>query len=237
MKHFKLGLYALSMLLCIGSVKAQTVDEVVNKYLDALGGKEKLSTLKTVRMEGVMNTNNTDVNITVTKDNMVGQRIDIAVMGMNGYKIFTPLNGWNFMPFAGQKEPTPMKPEELNAMIPGLDIQGNLFNYKDKGHQLILVGKEKVDTADCFKIKATLKNGNTATYFIDAKTFYLVKTISTQFINGSSKEVTTGYSNFKPAANGFVFPFTTTNAQGQIDFTKIDVNLPIDPKVFTTVTN
>lgn len=33
-------------------VHAQTADEVVDKYIASLGGKEKLMSLKTVKMEG-----------------------------------------------------------------------------------------------------------------------------------------------------------------------------------------
>lgn len=234
MKQFKLGLLALTALISVQAIQAQTVDEVVNKYVDALGGKEKLASLKTIRMEGIMNTNGTDVNIVVTRSTMVGQRIDIAVMGMNGYKIFTPTNGWNYLPFAGQKAPEPMKEEEVKSGAAGLDIQGNLFNYKEKGNQLELLGKEKVDSADCYKIKATLKNGKVITYFIDAKTYYLVKTIGVQNMNGQNKEVSTGFSNYKPTTNGYIVPFTTTNSQGQIDYSKVEVNIPVDAKVFTT---
>jgi len=35
------------------SAQAQTVDDVINKYIDALGGKEKLNSIKTLYMEGV----------------------------------------------------------------------------------------------------------------------------------------------------------------------------------------
>ena len=103
MKQIKLGLLVVATLIGVQSITAQTVDEVVNKYVDALGGKEKLASLKTVRMEAVMNANGTDVDITITKSQMVGLRMDIAVMGMNGYQIVTPTAGWSFMPFAGQK--------------------------------------------------------------------------------------------------------------------------------------
>jgi len=33
--------------------QAQSVDEIVNKYIDAMGGKEKLNSIKSLYMEGV----------------------------------------------------------------------------------------------------------------------------------------------------------------------------------------
>ena len=82
MKQIKFGIVVIAALIGIQSVTAQTVDEVVNKYVDALGGKEKLASLKTVRMEATMSANGADIEITITKSQMVGQRLDIAVMGI-----------------------------------------------------------------------------------------------------------------------------------------------------------
>ena len=233
MKQIKLGLLALATLLSVQSAKAQNIDEVVNKYVAALGGKEKLSTLKSVRMDGTLNASGTDVNLTITKSQLVGERIDIIAMGMNGYQIFTPTMGWVYMPFMGQTVPEVMKEEQIKTGAAGLDIQGALFNYKEKGIDLQLLGKEKVDSFDCYKIKATFKSGLTINYFIDTKTNYIVKTIATQKIGAEQKEEINGYANYKSTDNGYIFPFTTTIEQGEINFTKIETNIPVDNKIFT----
>jgi len=102
MKQIKFGIVAIAALIGIQSVTAQTVDEIVNKYVDALGGKEKLASLKTVRMEATMTANGADIEITITKSQMVGQRMDIAVMGMNGYQIITPTAGWSLCLLQGK---------------------------------------------------------------------------------------------------------------------------------------
>lgn len=232
MKQIKFCIAAIAALISVQTVTAQTVDEVVNKYVDALGGKEKLASLKTVRMEATMNANGADIDLTITKSQMVGQRIDIAVMGMNGYQIYTPTAGWSFMPFAGQTSPEAMKDDQVKSASSALDLQGNLFNYKEKGHQVELLGKEKVDSFECYKLKATLKSGKVVTYFIDTKSNHIVKSISMQNINGEEKEATNGYSNYKATDNGFIFPYVGTSMQGEMNFTKIEANVPVDDKVF-----
>ena len=40
MKKFQMGIFVVAVILSLQSVKAQTADEVVNKYVTALGGKE-----------------------------------------------------------------------------------------------------------------------------------------------------------------------------------------------------
>ncbi len=233
MKQIKMSLVALTILISAQTLHAQSVDEIISKYVDALGGKEKLSSLKTVRMEATMNSNGTDIDITITKSQFVGQRIDIAVMGMNGYQIYTPTAGWSFMPFAGQTTPEAMKDEQVKSAASSLDVQGNLFNFKEKGNTLELIGKENVGAAECYKIKATLKSGKIITYFIDTKTHYIAKSVSTQNVNGEEKEVENVYANYKPTSNGFIFPYSSTNVQGEMNFSKIEVNVPVDDKIFT----
>lgn len=234
MKKFKSGLLTFAALVIVQvATQAQTIDEIVSKFVTAMGGKEKLSTLKSVRMEGLLNANGTDVNLTVTKVQSVGERIDITAMGMIGYQIFTPTAGVVFMPFMGQSAPEAMKEEQIKTGAAGLDLQSALFNYKEKGNDLQLMGKEKVDSFDCFKILATLKSGLIVTYYIDANTNYIVKTIATQKVGAGQKEEVNGYAHYKATDDGYIFPYTNTIEQGEINFSKIETNVPVSDKIFT----
>jgi outer membrane lipoprotein-sorting protein len=232
MKKIKLGLLAIAALVSAQAINAQTIDEVVTKYVDALGGKEKLASLKSARMEGALNVSGTDVALIITKLNMTGQRNDIVAMGMSGYQVYTPAAGWTYMPFMGQSSPEAMKDEEVKTGAGMLDLQGALFNYKEKGNQLELLGKENAENTDCYKVKATLKSGRVMTYFIDSKTYFIVKSVATQNVPGEEEVVNT-YANYKANENGYIFPFTNTIARGEITFSKIETNVAVDEKIFT----
>ena len=126
-----------------------------------------------------------------------------------------------------------MKEEQIKTGAAGLDIQTALFNYKEKGNELQFAGTEKVDSFSCYKIIATLKSGLTVNYFIDTKTNYIVKTIATQKVGAGQKEEINGYANYKATNEGYIFPYTTTIEQGEINFSKIETNIPVDSKIFT----
>ncbi len=60
------GFFILSLVF-VQFAQAQTVDDVVDKYIAAMGGKEKLLALNSVKMEGSMNVQGYDVSITTTR--------------------------------------------------------------------------------------------------------------------------------------------------------------------------
>jgi hypothetical protein len=213
-------------------LQAQTANDVVNKYIAAMGGKEKLASLKTEKMEGNLTVQGTDVALVITKKHLTGMSMDISVMGTVNYQIVTPAKGVVFMPVQGMNEPTPMPNEQLKAVLPQLDLEGAFVNYTDKGTVVELIGKETVDGEDCYNLKVTYKNGIVTYYFLSTRTSFLVKTSSKRNINGEETDVVTTYSNYKQNAEGFWFPYTTTNMQGTTDYDKIDTNIPVDESIF-----
>jgi len=212
--------------------QGQTVDEVVNKYVSALGGKEMISALSTLKIEGSMSIMGNDVDIVITKKHLVGMRFDISIMGTENYQIITPTKGLVFMPVQGMTEPVEMPEEQLMPALAQLDLQGALVNYKEKGTIVELVGKEKVEGEDCYNLKLTFQTGVVSNYFISEATSFIVKTSGKTAVNGEDVEVSSSFSNYKKNAAGYLFAYSLTTMQGQMNFSKIDTNISIDEKVF-----
>ena len=233
MKQIKNVSLALLLLVSVQQLKAQTADEVIDKFINAVGGKEKLMALNSLKMDGSLNVQGFDVGLTITILNGKGSRTDISVPGQSdGYRIITPAKGWNFLPFQGQSAPEEASEDQVKAGQSGLDLQSPLLNYKEKGHKVELLGNEKVDGADCYKLKVTYKNGKVATLFINANTFYRVKSISTVNMNGEDTEIETTYSDFKKLPEGYTFPYSQTSSNGTIVYSTISVNKPVDENIF-----
>ena len=49
------------------------------------------------------------------------------------------------------------------------------MDYKAKGHTVELVGKEKVEGTDAYKLKVTLKNGDVRYIYLDAETYLEIR--------------------------------------------------------------
>lgn len=233
MKNLRIVLFIFASFITVG-LNAQTIDEIVGKHIEALGGKDKLQALKSVKMEANLSVQGMDIPVVITRVHNVGQRVDISAMGMNGYVITTPTAGWQYMPFMGQTAAEALPEDAVKESADELDLSGSLFNYKEKGNALELVGKEAVDGTDCYKIKLTTKTGKTRTLFIDPKNYYLIRLVQKANVMGQEQEVTVSYGDYKKTDDGYVFAHTISGAFGQGDMTvtKIEVNKPVDEKLF-----
>jgi hypothetical protein len=223
------GLFIMA-LIAAQFAHAQTVDDIIEKNIAAMGGKEKLATLNSERLEGALSVQGTDVSIVITKLHNVGMRTDISVAGTENYIIVTPTKGTSFMPVLGQSSPQDMPDDQFKTAQNMLDLHGTFVDYKAKGITAELKGKETVDGTECYKITATFKNGNVTDFYLDTKTYRLYKTSAKSKMNGA--DVDTIYTNYKQTADGFWFPFSSSNSRGQTDFDKIETNVKVDESIF-----
>lgn len=215
------------------SVNAQTVDEIIAKNTEAMGGAAKISALNTVKMSGSMSAQGMDIPLTITKFHMKGFRLDIEVMGTSNYQIITPDKAYMFFPIQQMTEPKELDAETVKTMQSQLDLQGVLFNYKEKGTTLELSGTEKIEGSDAYKLKALYKSGKTTTFFIDKSTNRVVRTISkAKTPDGTETDLETSYNDYKQNADGYWFSYSTTTPQGPIVFDKIEANLKVDENIF-----
>jgi hypothetical protein len=234
MKTTFFSMLSMVCMLCFQITgSAQTADEIINKYLQALGGQEKLKTIQTVVMEGSLSVQGFELPVKLSSVHNKGVRQDFSLNGMNGYSILTPTNGWNFNPFQGQTKPEPITADDINEGINQLDIQSPFMDYAVKGHAIELLEKEDIEGTECHKIRFTYKNGKEEFCFFDPSTFYLVRQKSKTKANGQEIEVVSDLSSYSANEQGFVFPMTIGSAMGTITMKSIKVNTTVPETLFT----
>lgn len=223
-----------TLLLLTGGLlaQAQTADEIVAKHLTAIGGADAWKKVTSIRQQGNMNVQGADVAVDITVLNGKGMRQNISVMGMTGYQILTPTAGWNFMPFQGQQKPEAITQEELKENADEMDTQGELVDYKTKGHSVEYLGKDDVEGTEAYKLRITQKSGKVKTAYVDPATYYIIRMVSKQKANGQEMEVTTDLSDYQKLPEGIVVPMSITLPFGQMKITKVEVNKPVDENIF-----
>lgn len=225
---------AFAAALISASSFAQTVDEIVDKHVTALGGMDKIKAVNTVITERSLAVQGMEIPTKTVL--VVGKslRNESTIMGNSMVQVVDDSKGWMIRPtqMGGTGEPEDMPADQLKQQIASLDPFGGLVNYKEKGNKVELVGKEKLDKKDVYHLKVTSKEGTTMDEYLDAET-YLVSRVKVD-MNGQSGEI--DLSDYKEV-EGVKFPNTMdiTNAQmGTMSFitSKVSVNTPVDATIF-----
>ena len=218
----------------VGADAAPSVDELVAKYVKARGGMEKLKAVNSIRVHGkMMMGQGMEAPFTLMQKRPKMTRTEFTLQGMTGLQAYDGKNAWMVMPFMGKKDPEAMPAEQAQMLDEQADMDGPLVDYKDKGNKIELLGKEQVEGADAYKLKLTLKNGQTRTVYLDAESGLEVKTEAKRTIRGSEVEGETFLSDYKEV-NGLMMPFTmesgakggTMRQKMLIDSVECNVNLP-----------
>ncbi|MFM7358479.1 MAG: hypothetical protein ACKO1T_07865, partial [Sediminibacterium sp.] len=228
----KILLSAGMLLFSFTAAFSQSADEVIGKYIDAIGGKAKWNSLNSLRVEGQIEVQGVTIPFTMNALNNKGTRMDAEFQGMKMIEIVTPTAGWAMNGFQGQSSLQPMSEEDLKTKADDLELVDQLIDYATKGHSVELLGKDEVDGNEYFKLKLTTKKGNEKVHFIDTKTFLIYKTETTVKVNGQEVKQEVKLLDYQTLENGIKMAFKQEVGPMMMVTKKITVNPAIDESMF-----
>jgi len=224
----------IGLVLCAGSATAQTADELVTKYVKAIGGAERISAIKTLRRTGkYIGGGGFEAPIVEEnkRPNMVRQ--DFTIQGLTGTTAYDGTVGWKIQPWEGKKDPESLEEEEMKSIVEDSDFDGPLVNYKQKGNKIEYLGLDPVDGTDAYKLKVTLASGDTRIYYLDTDYYVPIKIDVRRTVRGAEREYEITLGDYKEVS-GWYQPFSIeTNVKGstntqKVAYEKIEANVPID---------
>ncbi|WP_439585293.1 outer membrane lipoprotein-sorting protein [Dyadobacter bucti] len=216
------------------SAYAQTVDEIVDKHVAAMGGLDKLKSVNTIITERSIAVQGMEIPSKSTL--VVGKflRSESTIMGNAMVQVVDGKTGWMIRPtqMGGTGEPEDMPADQVKQQAGQLDPFGSLVNYKEKGNKVELVGKEKVDKKDNYHLKVTGSDGQLSDQFIDAET-YLISKVKMD-MGGETGEI--DFSNYKEV-DGIKFANTLEMSNAQMGLitlltNKVVINAQVDEALF-----
>ena len=228
------------LLLAAQFASGKTVDEVIEKYIRARGGKDKLASVKSIYMEGVKEMMGKEMTVKIIKQQDKLSRTEIETGVVNEFVLITDKEAWTFFP-SRYAVPDKTPDEDLAGLQTELDIEGPMVDYIAKGHKAELLGKDVVEGNKCYKIKLTTKAGKEMMFWIDANTYLVNQSSTTGAGREAVIETFTFYKDYKEVG-GIQFAHTCetktagSNAAGiggETFFYKILLNPTIDPKMFS----
>jgi hypothetical protein len=215
------------------TVKAQTADEIIVKHIEAMGGNANWNKINSIKLSGSASMGGMDMAMSQTTVNDKGMRMDMSMMGINGYTIITPTEGWMYMPVQpGMDKVTPLPADQVKASQGKLKVKSGLLLDKSAISKAEYIGKDTINQVGCYKLKVTDKDGTDQTAYFDATTYYLVRLEVKLKMQDEEQEVALNYSNFQKQPEGIVYPMVLGSSQGDFTIKTIEINKPVDASVF-----
>jgi hypothetical protein len=215
------------------ATKQPSVDELIARNIEAHGGLTKMKAVQSVRMTGKMTMGQgMEAPMTLELKRPKNMRMEFTFQGMTGIQAYDGKDGWQVMPFMGSKDPEPMTTEDLQEAEEQADMDGPLVDYKAKGYKVELLGKEKIEGSDAWKLKVTMKTGERIIY-LDADTMLEIKTEGKRTVRGSEMEFETSLGDYREVG-GLLFAFSIeVGAKGHpekqnIVVDKVELNPALD---------
>ncbi|MEL7123353.1 MAG: pitrilysin family protein, partial [Bacteroidota bacterium] len=179
--------------------------DVIEKYIAAIGGKEKLSGVTDLSM--VMEANVQGQVIQIKNQQKTPGKMNMAVSMMGNVMQQTVFDGeQGYSSQMGAK--TPMD----EATVEATKLQAMPFpelKYAELGVTAELKGVENVDGKRAYEVAISRPDGNNVTDYFDATTFFKIRSVATQEAAGQTMSIITDYATYKDV-DGIKFPYVVT---------------------------
>jgi hypothetical protein len=236
---YKKTVIFLFVVSCLGSLHAQTVDEIISKYVQYIGGEQQWSTIKTIITSGTYDYGGIVFPFTSYSKAPDLYKYIVTSNGKSFQQAFDGSNGWKIDGFKNETKKTVLTGKAATAMANEADVEleSPLINYKTKGHSAMLEGTDTVNEQVCFRVRFIRNNGDTERYFFSTENFELVKkqaVSKNEELDSSLIDIF--YSDYREV-NGIKMPFKSVTKAGEqtiltIIIEKVDFDEPVSDDEF-----
>ncbi len=214
---------------------AQSLDEVLDTHFKTVG-QEKLTTVSNYIAKGKITQMGQSMPIKLTIMRPSSMRLEVVFQGLTLIQALDDSIGWGINPFMGDSEPQKMPNDQIKSLKVQADIDGAMYNYKDKGYTAELLPTEQVEGVDCFVVLLKKVDGDEFKIFIDKESYMILKQISKSTLGGNVVEMEIFPSNYKEI-DGIIMAYSMeVKAGGQTiysaNFDTFELNAKIDPSIF-----
>jgi predicted Zn-dependent peptidase len=211
--------------------EGMTADRVIEKYLEAIGGREKLESIQDLSIDMVMEMQGMELQSQLLKKSpdkfLMSMKVGETIVSRT---VFDGTSG-KVTGMQGEQVPSGEELEKLriqSQFMPELE-------YEELGYQLRLLSIVKVDNRDAYKLEITDHLGDVSTQYFDADTFLKIKQESIQDTPQGPVTQTVSYSDYRNVEGymspyKMIFRFGPQVLNGTVQ--KVEVNKGIDDSVF-----
>ena len=220
------------------AAQAQTAQQVLDKLIEAQGGRAALAAIKDMTYTGTAEMVQFGMSggITMHQKEPNKMRMDIEIMGMVITQAFDGQKGWYLNPQTGAAQDMDENMnKEFKRQALGND---SLLNPAKYGITYVYKGKEKAGDKDCLVLEQTMSDGHKSTLYLDPDTYLMArsKTTTLSQMGGGEVQSETIFGDYRKEGDAMVAHSMTILQDGaefaRMTLTKISYNSGLEDSLF-----
>jgi len=206
-----------------------TVEKVLNKYVEAIGGAENVKKIKdrTMKMKGSVQGMDITVTMSQKYPNKLYQLVDAGVFQQK--TVFDGVKGkGEAMGQVQMIEGDQLETLQSNAIDAILD-------YSKYGFKTELSGAETINGKETYRVTLISKSGKKSTHYYDAETGYLVRSVNQLSTPQGEFTQTMDMDDYREV-DGLKYPYKLNQSFGpqaiELNVTSIEINTGLSDDLF-----
>ena len=223
--------------ICSLQLQAQSADAVINQYIEANGGLKKLTDLKTIQYNGVIESDQGDIHVKMSIADKRGIRVELDIDEVKNIQFANSKTGYSILPSFGMDEEQEMTPETLLVFQEQMELESPLINYAEKGHSIEHAGIVELGNVQAHKLELQYENGNLTSFFIDVASGFILKQIQIFKIGTEDVIIENEFSDYRKNDAGYVFAHSIKSELGTMRYEEIKTNPKLEDSLFEKAAN
>jgi len=209
-----------------------SVDEIVGKHLDAMGGLERLKDIQTMKKVAKVTMQGRQATSTMYFKRPNLSRQEVVVDGKTVISAFDGTTPWIINPLTGFNSPVTVSGAQAASIREDSSFDGPLVEYKFRGTLVDYVGREPLGEGEAYHLRITSASRQVRHLYLDATTYLEVK-LAADVDRTKLEQLSSDYRDvdgvkvahhLKTVVNGAV--------QGEMQLESVEFNLPIETALF-----
>jgi len=214
---------------------SQSLEDILSSHY-ASKNQEALSQVTNMHLVSKVNRLGQSIQVEIWQERPHKMRMEVLVGGQKTIQVFNGEKGYVIAPQYGINEAQEITGEQLFQLSDQADIDGELFHWKEKGHQISLLGIEDFGDSKVFILKMITNTGQEKKFYLDGDSYLPIKMSGKYQEGGKLVEGESYYSDYR-STQDIMMPFSIENKMNgfkanSIIIQKIEFDISLDETIF-----
>ena len=232
MKQTVVAFFIFFLGVSVNVTNAQSLQDVLNKHFEAIG-QNKLIEMETYEVEATISQMGMEIPMVMKMKRPNKFRMEMEMQEQTIIQAYNGEKGWILVPGAGST-PQELSGPQLEQAMEQADIDGELYNYEEKGFSAELLGKEFLNDDEVFNIKLISDEGE-KNYYIGADDYLVKKIIGKVNAQGQEvivEQIMSDYKEIDGIKMAHKIESKSPMGSAIINFKNLKLGAPLDESIF-----